>query len=67
MGLGQVSSVDVPTRGSCASPETSRQTVHCVQVCCHGEESMSPSSTFHVFFFLSVHEELSEPPYSRLG
>jgi hypothetical protein len=29
-GLGQVIGVDVPTRGSCASPETSCQTVRCV-------------------------------------
>jgi hypothetical protein len=36
-------------------------------VCCHGEESMSHSSTFQVFFFWPVHERLSKPPFSRPG
>jgi hypothetical protein len=46
-----MSMLDVPTQESCASPETSWQTVRCVPVCCHGEESLSHSSTFQVFFF----------------
>jgi hypothetical protein len=66
-GLGQMSRVDVPTRGSCASPETSWQTVRCVLSRCHGEESMSPSSTFQVFFISPVHDGLSKPPCSRPG
>jgi hypothetical protein len=66
-GLGQVSRVDVSTQGSCASPETSCETAHCVLARCHGEESMSPSSTFQAFFFSPVHEGLSKPPYSRPG
>jgi hypothetical protein len=66
-GLGQVSKVDAPTWGSCALPETSCQTVRCVLVRCHGEESMSLSSTFQVFVFSPVQEGLSKPPYSTRG
>jgi len=66
MGLGQVSTVDVPTRGSCASSKTSRQTGRCVPACCLGEEPMSRSSTFQVFFS-PVHAGLSKPPCSRPG
>ena len=59
MGLGQVSTVDVPTRWSCASSKTSWQTGSCVLARCLGEEPMSRSSTFQVFS--PVHEGLSEP------
>jgi hypothetical protein len=63
LGLGQVSRVDVPTRGSCDLPEMA-QVVRCVPACFHGEESMSRSSTFQVFFFSPIHEGLSKPPYT---
>jgi len=49
MGLGQVSTVDVPTRWSCASSKKSWQTGRCVPARCLGEESMRRSSTFQVF------------------
>jgi hypothetical protein len=62
-----VSRVDVPTRGSCAFPETSWQTVCCALARCHGEESMSRSFKFQVFFFSPVHEGLWKPPYSIPG
>ena len=42
------------------------QTGHCVPAHCFGEEPMSHSSTFQVFFFSPVHEGLSKPPCSRL-
>ena len=66
VGLGQVSTVDVPTRLSCASSKTSWQRGHCVPARCLGEEPMTRSSTFQVFF-PPVHEGLSKPPCSRPG
>jgi len=66
MGLGQVSTVDVPTWWSCASPKTSWQTGRCETARCLGEEPMSRSSTFQVSFFSPVYESLSKPPCSRL-
>ena len=67
MGLGQVSTVDVATRWASASSKMSWQSGHCVLVRCVGEEPMSHSSTFQVFFFSSVHEGLLKPPCSRPG
>ena len=67
MGLGQVSTVDVPTRWSCASSNTSWQTGRFVPARCLGEEPMSRSSTFHVFFFSLIHKGLSKPPCTRHG
>jgi len=67
MGLGQVSTVDVPKRWSCASSKTSWQTGRCVPARCLGEEPMRCSSTFQVFFFSPFHEGLSKPPCSRPG
>jgi len=58
MGLGQVSTVDVPTRWSCASSKTSLQIGCCVLARCLGEEPMSRSSTLQVFSS-PVHEGLS--------
>jgi len=49
MGLGQVSTVEVPTRWSCASSKTSWQTGRCVPARFLGEEPMSRSSTFQDF------------------
>jgi len=67
MGLGQVSTVDVPTRWSSASSKTSWQTGRCVPARCLGEGHMSRPSIFQVFFFSPVHESLSKPPCSRPG
>jgi hypothetical protein len=66
-GLGQVSRVNAQTRESCALPEMSCRTVCCVLARCHGEESISHSSPFQIFFFLPVHDGLSKPPYRRRG
>ena len=66
MGLGQVSTVDVPTGWSCASSKTSWQTRRCALARCLGEEPMSRSSTFQVFFS-PFHEGLSKPPCNRPG
>ena len=66
MGLGQVSMVDVPTWWSCASSKTSWQTGRCVPAHCLGEEPMSRSSTFQVFFFSPIHDSLSKPTCSDL-
>ena len=63
-GLSQVSTVDVPTQWSCASSKTSWQLS---PARCLGEEPMSHSSTFQVFFFSPVHEGWSKPPCSRHG
>jgi len=51
MGLGQVSTVDVPTRWSCASSKTSWQTGRCVPARCLGEEPIPHfrSSSSHPF------------------
>ena len=65
MGLGQVSTVDVPTWWSCASSKTSWQTGRCMPTRCLGEESMSCSSTFQVLFFSPVEEGLSKPRISK--
>jgi len=72
MGLGQVSTVDVPTRWSCASSKTSWQAGRCVPARCLGEKPMGRSSTFQVFFFFffffsPFHEGLSKAPCSRPG
>ena len=67
MGIGQVSTVNVPTRWSSASSKMSWQTGRCVPAHCLGEEPVSRSSTLQVFFFSPVHKDLSEPPCSRPG
>ena len=67
MGLGQVSTVDVPTGWSCVSSKMSWQTGHCVPMRCLGEEPISRSSTIQVFFSSPIHEGLSKPPCSRPG
>jgi len=66
-GLGQVSTVDVPTRWYCASSKTSWKTGLCVPARCLGEEPMSRSSTFQVLFFSPFQEGLSKPPYISPG
>ena len=66
MGLGKVSAVDVPTRWSCASSKTSWQAGRCVQARRLGEEPMSCSSKFQIFFFSSIYKCLSKHPWIDL-